>query len=126
MSKKINSPTTIKALEIGIALIQFLDIALHAATNQLEPMRITSNLIILLWLALMVSEKFKSKYLPIAASSISAYLLLNSVFLVLFSATVAPGGPLRMTLFVLILLTITFSTGLVILFNWSKKNEKYL
>ena len=42
--------TSLKTLGIGIALIQFFDVMLHAAIDQLEFLRVTSNLVILSWL----------------------------------------------------------------------------
>ncbi len=36
----------LKITGIVIALVQLVDILLHAATNQLEPLRVSSNLVI--------------------------------------------------------------------------------
>jgi hypothetical protein len=41
------SPVLSKGLGIAIILIQLFDIVLHAATDQLDPLRVVSNLIIL-------------------------------------------------------------------------------
>ena len=43
-----------------IAVIQIVDIVIHAATNQLEILRVSSNVIILLWLAGAASGKFNT------------------------------------------------------------------
>jgi hypothetical protein len=44
-----------KLTGLAIAFVQLLDIVLHAATNQLEPLRVSSNLVILLWLAIIAA-----------------------------------------------------------------------
>jgi hypothetical protein len=49
-----------------IAVIQIVDIVIHAATNQLEILRVSSNVIILLWLAGAAAGKFNSKSLAAA------------------------------------------------------------
>jgi len=103
-------------LEIGIAVIQLFDIGIHAATNQLEILRVSSNIIVLLWVVIVVSGKFESKFLPIAASFIGAYLVLNLIFIALFGVTATTGGP-RVALFVMVFLTTTLSILLVSLFD---------
>ena len=42
-----NFNNTSKSLGVAITIVQLFDIAIHAATNQLEPLRVVSNLIIL-------------------------------------------------------------------------------
>ena len=49
-----NANAILKTFGIGIALIQLFDIFIHAATNQLEIIRVISNLVILLWLAVIM------------------------------------------------------------------------
>lgn len=44
-----------KVLGIGIALVQIFDVIIHAASDQLEPLRVSSNVIILVWLAIVIS-----------------------------------------------------------------------
>lgn len=96
-----------KILLLLLALLQILDILLHGATNQLEPLRVTSNLIILGWLALISSGRFKTRRAALLAAG--SYLALNLIFLALNGVTnPAQGGELRITLFVLVFL----STGL--------------
>ena len=80
-----------KLLDFGLAILQLSDIGLHAATNQFEPLRVLSNISILLWLALAASGKFKQKSLMVAAVSFLAYLGLNVAFLVKVGP-VAVGG----------------------------------
>ena len=73
MLKKTNSTVIMKNIGVAIVVTQLLDIIIHAATNQLEPLRVTSNIIILAWLAIMVSGKFHDKSLLMAVASIAAY-----------------------------------------------------
>ena len=123
MSKHIHTPVILRVLQIGVAIIQLLDIIIHAATNQLEILRVSSNVIVLLWLAIVAIGKLNAKFLQIAASSIGAYLVLNIIFLAINGATNAEqGGGLRVTLFLLVFLTITLSTLLAYLQDKHVKN----
>ena len=114
----MDKSTTLKALGIAIAVIQILDIVLHAATGQLETIRVSSNLVMLLWLAVATSGRVGANFLSIATGSIGIYLLLNLVFLTREGLTNAEqGGELRITLFALVLLTVTLSTLLTFIYN---------
>ena len=109
MSKKSSPIHLSKALGIGIAILQVLDIAVHAATDQLEILRVSSNGVILLWLAVVVFGKFKSKVPAIGA--IGMYLLLNLIFLAREGVTnPEQGGGLRVALFLFVILTTALST----------------
>lgn len=110
--------TTLKALGIAIAVIQILDIIIHAATDQLEVIRVVANMILLLWLAVAASGRVGAIFLSIAIGSIGLYLLLNLVFLAREGLTnVGQGGGLRVTLFALVFLTVTLSTALTFIYN---------
>ena len=123
MSKQIHTPASLRVLQIAVAIIQVFDIIIHAATDQLEILRVTSNVIILLWLAIVTTGKFNLKFLQIAATSIGAYLFLNVIFLAMAGMTnVEQGGGLRTTLFLLVFLTITLSTLLTYLQDRRIKN----
>lgn len=112
MSKNTSTINLMNALGVGIAILQVLDIAVHAATDQLEMLRVTSNVIILLWLAAVMFGKFNSK-VP-ALSAVGAYLLLNIVFLIREGVTnPEQGGGLRVTLFLFVILTTVLSTVLL-------------
>jgi hypothetical protein len=114
MSKSTQATAVLRGLKIGIAVIQLLDIIIHAATNQIEILRVSSNIIILLWLAVVASGKVNTKFLAVAISSIGLYLVLNLVFLAREGITnVEHGGELRVALFLLMLLTITLSALLI-------------
>ena len=95
---------------LAIALVQLFDIVIHIATNQVEPIRILSNIIILLWVAGGMMGWLKVRFRPTAVGAVGAYLLLNLIFLALEGVTnEAQGGGLRVMLFVLIALTVALS-----------------
>ena len=95
---------------IVIALIQLLEIVLHAATNQLEPLRVSSNLVILLWLAITASGRLADKFRWLASASTGTYLLLNLVFLALEGLTnPEQGGALRVALLLFVFTTVMLS-----------------
>lgn len=94
----------------AIALVQVIDIIIHAASDQLEPLRVTSNVVILLWLAAMATGRIKANFRPVAIGVVGLYLVLNIIFLALEGVTnPAQGGALRLPLFVLVLLTLVLS-----------------
>ncbi len=109
-----HTTTSLKILGIGIALLQLFDIFIHAVTDQLEILRVTSNIIILLWLAIAAAGKFNGKFLQIAMGSVGAYLILNIMFLAFEGVrNMEQGGELRVTLFLLIFLTTVLSALLI-------------
>ena len=105
--------TISKILGAGIAAIQLVDIVIHAATNQLEIMRVFSNLIILAWLTVFMLNWFKNKWLQISILSIGLYIVLNFIFLAREGLTnPEQGGSLRTMLFLLVIFTVTLSVWL--------------
>lgn len=89
------------------------DVVIHAATNQLEPIRVAANIIILLWLVAINWGRFKANFLPISFSSIGAYLVLNLIFLAREGLTnPTQGNEPRLMLFLLLIVTLILSTGL--------------
>jgi hypothetical protein len=121
MSKSANTTTIVQALGVGIAIIQLLDIIIHAATNQLEIIRVTSNIVILLWLAFVASGKANIRFRGIAIRSISLYLILNIIFLESEGLTNAEqGGGVRVVLFLLMFLTLVLSAALTYIHNRSR------
>ena len=118
MPKQGNSTMILRLLGIGIALIQLFDIIIHAATNQIEPLRVSSNIIILLWLAVVASDRFNAKFMQVAVGSIGSYLVLNLIFLILEGVTNPnQGGELRVMLFLLLFLTVGLSSRLTTLYS---------
>jgi hypothetical protein len=101
-------------IRIGIALLQLLDIAVHAATDQLEVMRVASNLLILLWLAVGYFGRSSTNFFWTASASIVVYLFLNLLFLAQAGlANPEQSGGLRIALFLFVSLTAVFSLLLV-------------
>ena len=96
-----------KVLWIGIALVQVFDIVIHAATDQLEAIRVASNLIVLLWLAALATGKIRTHHGQAATGVVGIYLVLNLIFLA--SNGVTNSGELRVTLFLVLTLTVIFS-----------------
>ena len=87
-----------------LALVQVLDIVIHAATGQLEPVRVGSNLIVL---ALLAARSFVNAGTAWTLGAGAAYLALNLLFIAQHGITnAAQGGQLRVTLVVLVLATV--------------------
>ena len=113
MPKPIPSPLLLRGLSLGLVLVQMFDVVIHAATNQLEPIRAAANIIILFWLVAINWGRFKAKFLPLAFSSIGAYLVLNLIFLAREGLTnPAQGNEPRLMLFLLLALTVALSSWL--------------
>ena len=66
-----------------IILIQVADLIVHVLANQVEPLRITANIIIIIWLLLPSKNLTKS----ISLGSISLFAILNIYFLSQFGIT---------------------------------------
>ena len=116
--------STIAVLLIGVALalVQVIDIILHVATNQVEPIRITSNVVILVWLAFAAFGKFKQQgFRLLAVGFMGVYLALNITFLAVNGLTnAAQGVGLRVTLLVLIALSVILAVLLT--YFWNTRN----
>ena len=110
MKKRIDAITILKILGVIIGLIQLFDIAIHAATDQLEFLRVSSNVIILLWLAISASGRLNVKSLLTAVSAVGSYLIPNGIFLAREGWTnPEQGGELRIMLLLLVFLTVASS-----------------
>ena len=66
-----------------IILIQVADVTVHVLANQVEPLRITANVIIIIWILLPLKSMTKSFSLV----SISLFAILNIYFLSQFRVT---------------------------------------
>lgn len=103
--------TASKITGIVIAIVQVFDILIHAATNQLELLRVTANIILLIWLAIVFFGRLGQVSKAISAGAISLYFLLNLIFLFQAGFTNPDqGGAPRTMLFILVFLTIVLST----------------
>ena len=104
---------TATILSIAIVLVQIFDIAIHAATDQLEPLRVTSNVVVFVWLVLTASGKISAYVRQIDVASVGVYLLLNALFLSQAGLmNPAQGGAVRWMLLVLVTLTLTLALWL--------------
>ena len=66
-----------------IILIQAADITVHVLANQVEPLRITANVIIIIWLLLPLKNLTK----PLSLGSVGLFAILNIYFLSQFGIT---------------------------------------
>ncbi len=113
MFKALTSPTGVKVLAALVALTQVLDIVIHAATNQLEVIRITSNGVIVVWLALVVAQRIVVSFRRVGFAFIGVIWSLNLIFLATQGTINPQNGQPRTALFVLVILTITLSSVLI-------------
>ena len=103
--------TASKITGIVIAIVQVFDILIHAATDQLEFLRVTANIVILIWLAILFFGRQRQVSKAASAGAIGLYLLLNLIFLLQAGFTNPDqGGAPRTMLFILVFLTIVLST----------------
>ena len=106
--------TVSKITGIVIAIVQVFDILIHAATDQLEFLRVTANILILVWLAILFFGRLRQVSQAASAGAIGLYLLLNLIFLFQAGFTnPAQGNAPRTMLFILVILTSLLSILLV-------------
>lgn len=88
-----------------IMCIQILDIIVHALTNQLEMIRVQSNIIILLWsfFQFIPTHTFSKRIM--STLSVSIYLILNVLFLFQYGI-MNSNGSYRVALIMFVGLTI--------------------
>jgi hypothetical protein len=106
--------TASKFTWIVIACVQVFDILIHAATDQLEFLRVTANIVILVWLAILFFGKLGRVLKAASAGAIGLYFLLNLIFLFQagFTNPDQSDAP-RTMLFILVILTSLLSILLV-------------
>ncbi len=93
-------------VSILIISVQLLDIIVHFLTNQLEMIRVQSNIVIILWtIFLFIQTRSFSKRI-ITTISISIYLILNLLFIFQFGIVNSNSGDFRIALIVFVLLTV--------------------
>lgn len=112
-ARGINRNVSVIVLTVVIALVQVFDIVIHVATDQIEPIRILSNVFIAVWLGIVVSGRLNHLAWRVAGGFVGVYLLLNLVFLATEGLTNPDNGDqFRTMLFVLVGLTLAFSAWL--------------
>lgn len=106
--------TASKITGIVIAVVQVFDILIHAATDQLEFLRVTANIVILVWLAILFFGRLGRVSKAASAGAVGLYILLNLIFLFQAGFTnPEQGGAPRTMLFILVILTSLLSMPLV-------------
>ena len=106
----INLSNSSKWFGFAIILVQLFDAAIHIATDQFEPIRITANVIIIVWIIATLTGWIKERFRSYSLAAIGVYLLLNLIFLAQNGLTnPEQGGALRTTLFLLVFLTVALS-----------------
>lgn len=112
MRTRLSSRLLPLALLIGL---QIMDVAVHVAAQQIEPIRITSNAIIALGAIIAVLGAASVSRLVLLLSA-AAYFVLNAVFLiqngVVNPATASPRIPLFVFVFGSLLLVYWLGFGL--------------
>jgi hypothetical protein len=95
-----------------IALVQVLDIVIHVASDMIEPIRITSNVVILVWLGIVVSGRLHHIPWRVASGFVGVYLLLNAVFVATEGLINPANDQFRTVLFVLVGVTVALAVWL--------------
>jgi hypothetical protein len=109
-----NRPVPIAVLAWAgvIGLVQGLDVGVHVAAGQLEPLRVAANVLIALWAVVAVVRTDAARGLAVRGA-LGGYLLLNAVFVALDGPTnPAQGGAVRWMLFALVVATTVAVLGL--------------
>ncbi|GEM_PF-700984 len=107
-----NTVTKFRWLPALIAFVQVFDIVIHVATNQIEPIRIASNVVIFVWLGLVVSGRLDHMVWRVASGFVGVYVLLNALFLVEEGLINPTNGQFRTVLFVLVGVTVALGVWL--------------
>lgn len=103
-----------KWLGIIIILIQLFDAIIHIATDQLEPIRVISNVVVIAWVVAILAGWLGERLRQISFGAIGAYLALNLIFLAQYGLTnPEQDGALRTMLFLLVGLTVVLSMLLI-------------
>jgi collagenase-like PrtC family protease len=75
--------TLVRVLTIAVALVNVGDIALHVAIDQVEPLRVAGNIVVIVAaIGLLAVAALRRPAVPIAASVVN--VILNLVFIVMF------------------------------------------
>lgn len=108
---KISPVVAIMAAMIDI--VQVVDVVIHAATDQLEPLRVIANGIILVWTALVMIRIVNADRWQAVVVALGGYLGLNILFLAREGVVNPTNGEPRLILFALVTLTILLALELV-------------
>ena len=107
MQKRSTTPAWIN---VALILIQLFDIIIHIATNQVEPIRITSNVVIIVWVVALWMGWLTAQIRNSVFVAAGIYLLLNLIFLAQNGLTNSEQGDApRTVLFLLLIVTMVLS-----------------
>ena len=84
-----------------IGTIQFLDITTHAISNQLEVIRVSSSLLLLIWILILILGKARIKS-SLSWIFIGIYIITNIVFLLLNGVSNPQSNGIRFPLFIFV------------------------
>lgn len=110
--KTQNTVRQFQWLPAVIALVQVIDILIHVGNDMIEPIRILSNVFILVWLGIVLSGRFNQIPWRVASGFVGVYLLLNVVFVATEGFINPANGQFRTVLFVLVGVTVVLSVWL--------------
>ena len=103
-----NKKMSISKLKLSILVIQLFDILIHIAVDRIEPLRIASNVVILLWVILLIKSDVEVKR-RISYVAISIYGVLNVWFIISDRVFTYFTGQELGVMFALIVSTLTLS-----------------
>jgi hypothetical protein len=107
-----SAPAVVLPWVAVLGLLQVFDVVVHAATDQIEPLRVAANVVIAGWAVVAAVRRARAGRLAVPAA-LGAYLLLNAVFVALECvANPDQGGAVRWMLFALIAATTGAVLGL--------------
>lgn len=90
-------------LSFSLAATQLVDMVIHVASGQAEPLRIMSNVFLLAWAAILLTREPLSRLRGAGLLLLAGYLVLNAVFLSRAGLTnPSQGGELRLMLLILV------------------------
>lgn len=92
-----------------IIVIQIVDVFTHALTNQLEMIRVQSNIVIVLWTIFLYLKTSKFSNRLLSTLSISIYLILNFLFIFQFGIINQYSGDYRIALILFVISTASLS-----------------
>jgi len=105
-------PHVVLAWVVALVLLQGVDVSVHAAAGQIEPLRVVASVLIAGWAIVAVVRRDAARGLVVQAA-LGAYLLLNAVFVALEGVTNPDqSGAVRWPLFALVAATTVAVLGL--------------
>ena len=107
-----NSGRKLQWLAAVISLVQVFDIVIHVASDMIEPIRITANVFIFVWIGIVGSGRLNHIPWRVTRGFVGVYFLLNAVFVATEGFINPANGQFRTVLFVLVGVTVTLSVWL--------------